>query len=186
MKPGKKRAVSLLPLGLAAALLAWSCSGDDSPAGPEGTGGEPDGDGGQAVTLALLSAEIFTPKCATSGCHTGNNPAADLSLHPEDIAQVILGVPGAANDDDEDGDAHDNEDDGGAGDDEDNGDAHDNDEAHSDYQLIAPGDPVNSYLLMKVRGDERIVGDRMPPGMPLEAEQIALIETWIEAGAPVE
>ena len=35
--------------------------------------------------------------------------------------------------------------------------------AKPDYKLIAPGDPVNSYLLMKIRGDG-IAGDRMPPG----------------------
>ena len=154
MKPGKKRAVSLLPLGLAAALLACGSSGKDSPAGPDGTGGEPtDGDGGQAVTLARLSEEIFTPRCATSGCHAGNNPAANLPLGAREIAAAIVDVPSAAK---------------------------------PDYKLVAPGDPVNSYLLMKLRGDEGIAGDRMPPARALEAEQIALVEEWVEAGAPVE
>ena len=153
MKPGTKRAASLLPLGLIAALLASGCSGEDSPAGPAGPAGGEDGDVGQAVTLARLSEEIFTPRCATSGCHSGTTRAAGLSLQAGDIAAAIVDVPS---------------------------------EAKPDYKLIAPGDPVNSYLLMKVRGDEGIAGDRMPPARALEAEQIALVEAWVEAGAPVE
>ena len=151
MKSGTKRAVCLLPLGLAAVLLSSGCSGEDSPAGPAGpAGGE---DGGQPVTLARLSEEIFTPRCATSGCHAGNNPAANLPLGAQDIAAAIVDVPSAAK---------------------------------PDYKLVAPGDPMNSYLLMKMRGDEGIAGDRMPPARALEAEQIALVEAWVEAGAPVE
>ncbi len=154
MKSGTRHAVSLLHRGLAAVLLAWGCSGEDSSVGPNGTtdGESSGGDGDQPVTLARLSDEIFTPQCATSGCHGGNNPAANLSLRGEDIAQIVS-VSSAA---------------------------------RPDYQLIAPGDPVNSYLLMKVRGDERIAGDRMPPARALEPEEIALVEAWVEAGAPVE
>ena len=141
-----------MPLGLAAALLACGSSGEDSPAGPAGPTGGESGDGGQAVTLARLSEEIFTPRCATSGCHGGNNPAANLSLRAGDIAQIV-GASSAA---------------------------------RPDYKLIAPGDPVNSYLLMKLRGDDGIAGDRMPPAKALEPEEIALVEAWVEAGAPVE
>lgn len=163
MKSGTKRSASLLPLGLAAALLACGSSGDGSPAGPSGgapDGGGTDTDGGStgggsrpAVTLVRLSGEIFTPRCATSGCHSGATRAGGLSLQAEDIAAAIVDVPS---------------------------------EAKPDYKLVAPGDPVNSYLLMKMRGDEGIAGDRMPPGGALEEEQIALVEAWVEAGAPVE
>ena len=165
MKPGKKRAVSLLPLGLAAALLACGSSGDGSPAGPSGgapDGGSTDTGGGStdtggggrpAVTLVRLSGEIFTPRCATSGCHSGTTRAGGLSLQAEDIATAIVDVPS---------------------------------EARPDYKLVAPGDPVNSYLLMKMRGDEGIAGDRMPPARALEEEQIALVEEWVEDGAPLE
>ena len=49
---------------------------------------------------------------------------------------------------------------------------------------VAPGDPENSYLLQKVRGDAGIVGARMPLGRaPLSAEDIELIRKWIEGGA---
>ena len=158
MKPGKKRAVSLLPLGLAAALLACGSSGDGSPAGPSGDapdGGSTDTGGGgrPAVTLVRLSGEIFTPRCVTSGCHSGTARAGGLSLQAEDIATAIVDMPS---------------------------------EAKPDYKLVAPGDPVNSYLLMKMRGDEGIAGDRMPPARALEEEQIALVEEWVEDGAPLE
>lgn len=49
---------------------------------------------------------------------------------------------------------------------------------------VAPGDPANSYLILKLQGDSRIVGDRMPLGKaPLTAEQIQAIVDWIESGA---
>jgi hypothetical protein len=55
--------------------------------------------------------------------------------------------------------------------------------------LVAPGDPDASYLMCKLRGtcDERM-GTRMPPpGAPdLAASEIAVIEAWIEDGAPID
>jgi hypothetical protein len=49
---------------------------------------------------------------------------------------------------------------------------------------VAPGDPDGSYLLMKVSGDPRIAGERMPYGGPyLETGEIEAIRAWIEAGA---
>jgi len=53
------------------------------------------------------------------------------------------------------------------------------------FQRVEPGDPVDSYLYMKLLGDPRIAGDRMPLlGPPLEASDLERIRTWIEAGAP--
>jgi hypothetical protein len=55
-----------------------------------------------------------------------------------------------------------------------------------DRKLVVPGDPDASWLMCKVRADcaDRI-GSRMPPaGSPgLAAEDIAVIERWIEDGA---
>ena len=67
---------------LVAALLP-AC-GDDSSLGPA----EEEGDQGP-VTMAALAAEIFTPKCATSGCHAGATPAAALSLEADRLAEMI-------------------------------------------------------------------------------------------------
>jgi mono/diheme cytochrome c family protein len=50
---------------------------------------------------------------------------------------------------------------------------------------VAPGDPDRSYLILKLRGDPSISGERMPLGGPyLTSDQIAGIAAWIRAGAP--
>jgi hypothetical protein len=49
---------------------------------------------------------------------------------------------------------------------------------------IEPGNPDESYLVMKVEGAPGIVGGRMPLGIaPLSDEAIALLRDWILAGA---
>lgn len=50
---------------------------------------------------------------------------------------------------------------------------------------VVPGDPENSYLIHKLEGRSGIVGQRMPISGPfLTPGQIAVIERWIEIGAP--
>ncbi len=52
------------------------------------------------------------------------------------------------------------------------------------FLRVEPGDPEDSYLYMKVLGDPRIAGDRMPPILSfLDADEIDRIRRWIEAGA---
>lgn len=56
-----------------------------------------------------------------------------------------------------------------------------------DLELIDPGNPDSSYLLMKVRGDEDIVGAPMPfTGNSLSEQEIASIENWVNALADVD
>lgn len=53
--------------------------------------------------------------------------------------------------------------------------------------LIKPGDPMNSYLYLKViPSDPRRVGERMPLNEPpyLPAEKLEAIRAWIARGAP--
>lgn len=51
---------------------------------------------------------------------------------------------------------------------------------------VKPGNPAESYILMKLKGSPGIEGERMPRGSePLSAEQIATIERWI-ASLPEE
>ncbi len=54
-----------------------------------------------------------------------------------------------------------------------------------DFPLVDPGNPDGSYLLIKVRGDDEIVSQQMPPGRTLPAEQVEIIRAWIASGAPV-
>jgi hypothetical protein len=50
---------------------------------------------------------------------------------------------------------------------------------------VAPGNPDGSYMILKLRGDPAITGERMPLGGPyLTSDQIAGIAAWIRAGAP--
>ena len=78
-------------------LLLWSgCSGDGSSLGLDGTPPDENSDDPQpteTVTLSQLSAEIFTPRCATIGCHAGGAPAGNQSLEADKIASEIIGVP---------------------------------------------------------------------------------------------
>jgi len=49
---------------------------------------------------------------------------------------------------------------------------------------VAPGDPANSYIIMKITGAAGIAGGRMPLGRtPLSSEQIESIRLWIQSGA---
>ena len=49
--------------------------------------------------------------------------------------------------------------------------------------VITAGDAANSILAQMLRGIETPAGGQMPPGRPLKAEQIQLIEKWINQGA---
>ena len=51
--------------------------------------------------------------------------------------------------------------------------------------LVIPGDPANSYLIQKIKGEGGIVGLRMPRNGPpfLTDGQVLVIERWIELGA---
>ena len=69
------------------AVLSWAgCGGDDSAVGP-------DGEGEGTLTEATLTQvrEVFAVSCAFSGCHSGGEPAAGLSLEG-DFATRIVGV----------------------------------------------------------------------------------------------
>jgi hypothetical protein len=49
---------------------------------------------------------------------------------------------------------------------------------------VAPGDPGQSYLWLKLAGDGGITGSRMPNGGSFDPRRPALAWSWIEAGAP--
>lgn len=56
---------------------------------------------------------------------------------------------------------------------------------NSSLARVSPGNPDASYIILKLRGDPNITGERMPLGGPyLSADQIAGIAAWIRAGAP--
>ena len=54
----------------------------------------------------------------------------------------------------------------------------------SAYSRVSPGHASDSYVVMKLEGSSTIVGERMPFGGPyLSPEEIALVRSWIDAGA---
>ncbi len=128
---------------LVAALLWAGCGGDDSTMGTDESEGRR-----TEATLAEVS-QVFAVSCALSGCHSGGEPQAGLSLEG-DFAARIVGVASGQ---------------------------------RPDLKLVDPGNPNKSYLLIKVRGDDEIVSQQMPPGNPLPAEQVEIIRAWIASGA---
>lgn len=52
------------------------------------------------------------------------------------------------------------------------------------FKRVEPGNPDDSYIVMKLEGDPRIQGQRMPLNSPaLSSEQIGVIRQWITDGA---
>ena len=138
--------------GLAATLAAGALAAC-APAplvGPEQPGGV------QASGLSDIQERIFTSRCATSACHSGNPPAnAPLSLDPGLAWSQLVGVPSVQ---------------------------------LPSMNLVEPGDPERSYLVLKLRGTAGAAGGTgtlMPLGdAPLDAEEQASVEAWIADGAP--
>ena len=55
----------------------------------------------------------------------------------------------------------------------------------SQFKRIAPGDSLNSYMVMKLRDDARIGGQPMPFGAyPLDPALVIKIAAWAQQGAP--
>jgi hypothetical protein len=110
-----------------------------------------------ASTLESLEQHVFSPTCSRDTCHSGPQSEHTLSLLPGEAYANLVDVQP------------------------------DNVTARLAGKLrVDPGNPENSFILDKLRGtltmDE---GERMPRGLPqIPAREIALIESWIAAGAP--
>ena len=116
------------------------------------TTGGTSGDG-LSATLSSIQSNIFTPTCATAGCHSSGSVGGGLVLEAGSSFADLVGTDGQ-------------------------GVASSQQPA---VKRVAPGDPDNSYLIMKLEGT---AGSRMPRGQaPLTAEEIAVIRQWITEGA---
>jgi len=51
---------------------------------------------------------------------------------------------------------------------------------------VLPGDPLQSYVYLKLRCEGGIEGGCMPLGSPTDPALVQLFHDWIEAGAPTE
>jgi hypothetical protein len=105
-------------------------------------------------TLDEIQAAVFTPSCATAGCHSNGNQAAGLALGDADtsFAEMVgefSSQPG-----------------------------------QSEVMLVAPNDPDGSYLIRKLENAATISGSRMPlNAAALPQSDIDQIRLWIENGA---
>ncbi|MDA1063277.1 MAG: Ig-like domain-containing protein [Proteobacteria bacterium] len=53
--------------------------------------------GGFAPTFSAIQANVFTPSCATAGCHAGANPPASLNLDATNSYAMLVGVASSQN-----------------------------------------------------------------------------------------
>lgn len=155
----------LFPLLAASLAFSAACGNDDGgpvpDAGPRdsGIGGNMDGgdDGCAEATFSSIHTTILgTARCATLGCHAGQNPQGELDLSggassafEELIAQGTFRADSAAQ-----------------------------------YpNRVTPGDPSASFLWIKI-SEDNAPGGRMPLVPPfLEPCNLTAIETWIQNGA---
>lgn len=113
---------------------------------------------GVQPTLSSLQESVFTPRCATAGCHDDGSRVGQLSLSAGSTHAALVNVAAKNVGVVDDG-----------------------------TLLVKPGDPAASFLVTKVRDKVPVsAGVRMPPngsGDPLTEEEIAAIEEWVRAGA---
>ena len=149
------------------ALIAAGCAGDGSTLGPDGkpAGDEPmvdDGmDGAEEVELPMTDitlAQISEQILAPNCAFSGCHGGGSLPANLSLEADFVAGeIIGIASTE------------------------------RPEFKRIDPGNPDDSYLLMKLRGDSRITGGQMPlDGGTLSAELLEMIREWIAGGAPLE
>jgi hypothetical protein len=110
---------------------------------------------GRSAKYSTIAGTVFATSCATSGCHTGDPPVRAPDSFDAARAYDLVGKPSL--------------------------------QAPA-MPVIDPGNPGNSYLMSKLKGTAAAAGGvatRMPlNGPPLPGDDIADIESWIQAGAP--
>ncbi len=109
------------------------------------------------VTFSSLQREVLTPRCATAGCHdNGAQPAGQLSLVAGRSHTELVGRP-----------------------------ARNVGAVDEGLLLVKPGEPDQSFLVLKVREHVPVrYGIPMPQTNRLSSDEVAHIEAWVAAGAP--
>ena len=116
---------------------------------------DPPADTQEPVTFASIQDNIFTPSCALSGCHGGDNFSNSPTLLAGQAYDNIVGVLSIG------------------------------DQQSPKRPRIVAGEPDNSYLYLKLLDGSDVSGNRMPNGGPyLPAATIEMVRAWIERGAP--
>jgi hypothetical protein len=107
------------------------------------------------ATLAAIQASIFSPRCAIPTCHDSESHTGNLDLSTDQSHDELVGVLPFM------------------------------DQARDDgFLRVDPGNPANSFLLIKLEGPPLGQGGRMPlTGTPLTPAEIDVLRAWIEDGA---
>ncbi len=109
-----------------------------------------------APTLSSLQAAVFTPSCTFSSCHSSAGNAGGLVLEAGSSFANLVGVP-----------------------------AQQEAAAQAGLFRVAPGDPSQSFLIIKLTaGTPAAYGDHMPDtGQQLGEADLDAIAQWIALGA---
>ncbi len=109
----------------------------------------------QEVRWSELWQELFLPRCALKGCHTEQDHVGNLDLEVHAYESLVNVPP-------------------------DNFAA-----ATNGWRRVAPGDPEQSFLYLKLRPIAPQFGSQMPlVGAPVEEDWLQRIRVWILQGAP--
>jgi hypothetical protein len=107
------------------------------------------------VTFERIQRTIFSPRCSIPYCHEPLFKTGDLVLTPDESYNQLVGVEPDFPSAREDG-----------------------------FLRVDPGNPENSFLLVKLEGPPLEQGGRMPlTGAFLTPDQVQLIRDWIAQGA---
>src|SRR4051812_21123007 len=95
--PAPGSSVSMRHLSRFVVSLAMVCAGSLIGCGGDAGSGSPNGPSTPAPTagaasFAQIQNAILTPSCATSGCHSGVSPQANLSLTSDVAYDRLVGV----------------------------------------------------------------------------------------------
>lgn len=117
---------------------------------------EPEGPSLEDLVNQIFNNQALGDQRCTR-CHSGGSPAAGMSLQTPELAYAnLVGADGEGV----------------------------TANGNATFKRILPGDPDESYIILKLEGDIR-AGNQMPLGeAPLTPMQIALVRDWIANGAP--
>ena len=106
-------------------------------------------------TLDQIQTIVFTPSCATVGCHTGGGVTLPTSMDLSDADASFVALVGVSS------------------------------TQQAAVLRVAATDPDNSYLIRNLEGAAGITGVRMPPlpAAAIDPAVIAEIRQWITDGA---
>jgi hypothetical protein len=144
-------------LGRSLSRALWHCRVMLALVAAAGCGGGSSSGGSQTSTFERIQTEVFDVSCTSSSCHSSVGQAGDLVLEAGSSWTSLMNH------------APSNHSASGHG-----------------LMRILPGDPNNSFLLMKLT-DNLAAGEGAPMPYntaPLDAATVEIIRDWIAAGAP--